>query len=163
MPNRDDWTEMHHLAYVYAAVASSDGSVTNEELEVLCYKLHQWNEDIDVNELVQIVMTAVAALACLGAARAVSRRRDVRRSVAAWTLLLIAGATLQFFSDIPAMTSKQNAGALAGGPITEWPRTIPVRLKPDGRDPLFVATLGDVATSLADGAFDPVRDRGPLG
>jgi len=62
MPNRDAWTEMHHLAYVYAAVASSDGSVTNEELEVLCYKLHQWNEDIDVNELVQIVMTAVAAL-----------------------------------------------------------------------------------------------------
>jgi len=62
MPNRDDWTEMHHLAYVYAAVASSDGSVTNEELEVLCFKLHQWNEDIEVNELVQIVMTAVAAL-----------------------------------------------------------------------------------------------------
>ena len=62
MPNRDDWTEFHHLAYVYAAIASSDGSVTNEELEVLCYKLHQWNEDIDVNEIVQIVMTAVAAL-----------------------------------------------------------------------------------------------------
>ena len=62
MPNRDDWTELHHLAYVYAAIASSDGSVTNEELEVLCYKLHQWNEDIDVNEIVQIVMTAVAAL-----------------------------------------------------------------------------------------------------
>jgi uncharacterized tellurite resistance protein B-like protein len=62
MPNRDDWTELHHLAYVYAAVASSDGSVTNEELEVLCYKLHQWFDDIDVNELVQIVLTAVAAL-----------------------------------------------------------------------------------------------------
>ena len=62
MPNRDDWTELHHLAYVYAAIASSDGSVTNEELEVLCYKLHQWNEDIDVSEIVQIVMTAVAAL-----------------------------------------------------------------------------------------------------
>jgi tellurite resistance protein len=62
MPNRDDWTDLHHLAYVYAAVASSDGSVTNEELEVLCYKLHQWFDDIDVNELVQIVLTAVAAL-----------------------------------------------------------------------------------------------------
>jgi uncharacterized tellurite resistance protein B-like protein len=62
MSNREDWTELHHLAYVYAAIASSDGSVTNEELEVLCYKLHQWNEDIDVNEIVQIVMTAVAAL-----------------------------------------------------------------------------------------------------
>ena len=62
MSNRDDWTELHHLAYVYAAIASSDGSVTNEELEVLCYKLHQWNEDIDVAEIVQIVMTAVAAL-----------------------------------------------------------------------------------------------------
>jgi uncharacterized tellurite resistance protein B-like protein len=62
MSDRDDWTELHHLAYVYASIASSDGSVTNEELEVLCYKLHQWNEDIDVNEIVQIVMTAVAAL-----------------------------------------------------------------------------------------------------
>jgi uncharacterized tellurite resistance protein B-like protein len=62
MPNRDDWTILHHLAYVYAAVASSDGSITNEELEVLCFKLHQWHDEIDVDELMPIVMTAVAAL-----------------------------------------------------------------------------------------------------
>jgi hypothetical protein len=62
MPNRDDWTILHHLAYVYAAVASSDGSITNEELEVLCYKLHQWHDEIDVDELMPIVMTSVAAL-----------------------------------------------------------------------------------------------------
>jgi uncharacterized tellurite resistance protein B-like protein len=62
MPNRDDWTILHHLAYVYAAVASSDGSITNEELEVLCFKLHQWHDEIEVDELMPIVMTAVAAL-----------------------------------------------------------------------------------------------------
>jgi uncharacterized tellurite resistance protein B-like protein len=62
MWNREDWTPLHHLAYVYAAVASVDGSITNEELEVLCHKLHQWNAGIDAAELMKIVMTAVSAL-----------------------------------------------------------------------------------------------------
>jgi uncharacterized tellurite resistance protein B-like protein len=62
MSNRDDWTPLHHLAYVYAAVASSDGTITNDELDVFCEKLHQWNPDIPADELMQIVMTAVAAL-----------------------------------------------------------------------------------------------------
>lgn len=62
MPTRDEWTGLHHLAYVYAAVASSDGAITNDELDVFCEKLHQWNPDIPADELMQIVMTAVAAL-----------------------------------------------------------------------------------------------------
>jgi len=62
MANRDEWTELHHLAYVYAAVASSDGSITNDELDVFCKKLHQWNDDIEADQLMQIVMAAVAAL-----------------------------------------------------------------------------------------------------
>ena len=45
------------------------------------------------------------------------------------------------------------------GPVTPWPRPIPVRLKPDGRDEIFVSTLGEVETRLADGWFDPSHDR----
>lgn len=44
-------------------------------------------------------------------------------------------------------------------PVTPWPRPVPVRLKPDGRDDLFVMTLGEVETPLADGLFDPLEDR----
>lgn len=47
------------------------------------------------------------------------------------------------------------------GPVTPWPRTIPVRLEPrgGGRDDLMVTALGEVQTPLADGSFDPVADR----
>ncbi|MFO0839932.1 MAG: NPCBM/NEW2 domain-containing protein [Phycisphaerae bacterium] len=45
------------------------------------------------------------------------------------------------------------------GPVGDWPRPIPLRLKPDGRDELLVLTLGDVQTPLAQGTFDPVADR----
>lgn len=62
MAKRDDWTELHHIAYVYAAIASSDGSIANEELEVFCHKLHEWNPEIDTDELMQVVMSAVSAL-----------------------------------------------------------------------------------------------------
>lgn len=44
------------------------------------------------------------------------------------------------------------------GPVSPWPRPIPIRLKPTGRDDLFVMTLGEVATPLADGVFDPKAD-----
>ena len=40
-----------------------------------------------------------------------------------------------------------------------WPHPIPARIR-DGNNPdLFVMTLGDVTTPLADGLFDPVEDR----
>ena len=62
MSNRDDWSTLHHLAYVYAAIASSDGSISSDELEVLGRKLHEWNPHVDGKELMQIVMAAVATL-----------------------------------------------------------------------------------------------------
>jgi hypothetical protein len=41
---------------------------------------------------------------------------------------------------------------------TPWPHPIPCRIH-DGTNPdLFVVTLGDVETPIADGVFDPVRD-----
>ncbi len=54
----------------------------------------------------------------------------------------------------------QRAERLAGsGPVTPWPRPVPVRLKPAGPDDMLVTTLGEVSTPLADGTFDPVADR----
>lgn len=62
MPDREDWTPLHHLAYVYAAIASVDGSVSNEELETLCEKLGQWRAEMEDAELMPVVVTALAAL-----------------------------------------------------------------------------------------------------
>jgi uncharacterized tellurite resistance protein B-like protein len=76
MPTRDQWTGLHHLAYVYAAIASSDGKITNDELDVFCKKLHQWNPDIPADELMQIVMAAVAALGADIESQEASNLRD---------------------------------------------------------------------------------------
>jgi hypothetical protein len=71
-----------------------------------------------------------------------------------------AAAILQTFGDSPAMTRHRQAQDVpSAGPVNPWPRPIPVRLKPDGRDELFVTTLGTVTTPLADGTFDPVEDQ----
>ena len=45
------------------------------------------------------------------------------------------------------------------GPVTPWPRPVPIRLKPSGQDDIMITTLGEVSTPLADGVFDPVADR----
>ncbi|MGD2153076.1 MAG: TerB family tellurite resistance protein [Gemmatimonadales bacterium] len=82
MTTRDEWTGLHHLAYVYAAVASSDGTITNDELDVFCQKLHQWNPDIPIDELMQIVMTAVAALGADIEDQEASHLRDSVETVA---------------------------------------------------------------------------------
>ncbi|HEX6623462.1 MAG TPA: hypothetical protein VF064_07095, partial [Pyrinomonadaceae bacterium] len=39
-----------------------------------------------------------------------------------------------------------------------WPRPVPARVKDGENRDLFVMTLGDVETTLADGTFDPLRD-----
>jgi len=61
MSDREQWNELHHLAYVYAAVASSDGSISSDELEIFCQRLHDWNPEVERGALMQIVMVAVAA------------------------------------------------------------------------------------------------------
>jgi hypothetical protein len=44
-----------------------------------------------------------------------------------------------------------------------WPHAIPCRIHTEKDDDLFVMTLGDVTTELADGMFDPVKDEVHLG
>ncbi len=91
-----------------------------------------------------------------------NRPPAVKRWLMAATLLLIAALSRQTFSAVSGMTQRQVQDPQAtpvGGPVTPWPRPIPIRLKPEGRDELFVTTLGEVVTTLADGTFDPEQDR----
>jgi hypothetical protein len=76
----------------------------------------------------------------------------------------VAAALLHASAVLPAQTQTRapaTRSTIDAGPVTPWPRTIPVRLEPrEGeRDDLMVTTLGEVKTRLADGSFDPVADR----
>lgn len=62
-------------------------------------------------------------------------------------------------SDAPPDPATVHPSVSVAGPVTPWPRPVPVRLEPTGADDLFVTTLGFVETPLADGMFDPVADR----
>ena len=109
MPNRDDWTLIHHLAYVYAAIASSDGSISNEELETLSSKLHTWNPQVDAKELMQIVMSAVAAL---GEDKQLGDSEPLHRSIN-----LVAEA----LDDDGRTAALDDLLAIAGADGTVWP------------------------------------------
>jgi uncharacterized tellurite resistance protein B-like protein len=64
MSNRDAWTAYHHLGYLYAAVASSgDCSVGQAEMDVMSARLQEWNTDMNVADLVEIVVEATRAFA----------------------------------------------------------------------------------------------------
>jgi hypothetical protein len=80
-------------------------------------------------------------------------------------LILAAPVAAALLSPVVAPAA-QTAGTetrstIAAGPVTAWPRSVPVRLEPrsGGRDDLMVTTLGEVRTPLADGTFDPVADK----
>lgn len=47
----------------------------------------------------------------------------------------------------------------AAGPVTPWPRPIPLRVAPEEGDDVLVTLLGEVETPLADGVYDPETDR----
>lgn len=63
MTERDDWTVIHHLAYVYAAIAFSDGSISDDEMEVFCRNIERWVPQEGSDDLSQTVMTVIGAVA----------------------------------------------------------------------------------------------------
>jgi uncharacterized tellurite resistance protein B-like protein len=63
MTERDDWTVIHHLAYVYAAIAFSDGSISDDEMEVFCRNIERWTPEGGSDDLSQTVMTVIGAVA----------------------------------------------------------------------------------------------------
>jgi hypothetical protein len=79
----------------------------------------------------------------------------------AWRLTGLVAVQLAAFGGIAGcrMTTREMEAAAYAGPVTPWPRPVPVRVKPEARDDLFITTLGQVETPLADGTFDPVEDR----
>ncbi|HSO77506.1 MAG TPA: NPCBM/NEW2 domain-containing protein [Bacteroidales bacterium] len=72
---------------------------------------------------------------------------------------LLAVSALMIASPVNAQKKTKSQPAPWPGPVTEWPRVIPARVgDTDNRD-LFIMTLGEVSTPLAQGKYDPVNDR----
>ena len=72
-------------------------------------------------------------------------------------LLLLSAET--FPAQIPAQKEKpQTAAQIQAKSDRVWPRPIPARIKDGDNKDLFIMTLGDVKTVLADGTFDPAKD-----
>jgi NPCBM/NEW2 domain/Melibiase len=49
-------------------------------------------------------------------------------------------------------------GQSHGQPVRSWPHPVPCRIQDSANKDLWVMTLGDVQTPLAQGIFDPVKD-----
>ena len=64
---------------------------------------------------------------------------------------------LAVFSQLTCLAQKQNTNNLAG-PVSPWPVVIPARINDPSGD-LFIMTLGEVKTPVAQGTYDPVNDR----
>lgn len=88
----------------------------------------------------------------------------MRRLILAAALTLPFSGILMGCSEPPGTTAQPGIGASGhrAGSVSAnqvWPHPIPARVR-DGANPdLFIMTLGDVTTPLADGTFDPVADR----
>src|SRR2546423_15505051 len=59
---------------------------------------------------------------------------------------------------ISALICQTALAQMRVGTGASWPRPVPARIHDGGDRDLFVMTLGDVNTVLADGAVDPARD-----
>ena len=104
-------------------------------------------------------MPSVASSSPCHAVRAMRTRRGLLA-----TLILLAGGCGAAEPGPPAQAAPDVATArerwlAAAGPVTEWPRPIPMRLAPAEDDDLMVMLLGEVSTPLSDGEYDPVADR----
>lgn len=77
-----------------------------------------------------------------------------------WILVVaLAGACVQAVEeDAPDVANAEARWLEAAGPVTAWPRPIPIRLQPGEGDDLLVTLLGEVETPLADGVYDPQAD-----
>ncbi len=75
---------------------------------------------------------------------------------ASWGTLLVIASALFFGASSPRTSSVATLPTDRESRI--WPYPIPCRIHEGANKDLFVMTLGDVKTPLADGEFDPAKD-----
>lgn len=73
-------------------------------------------------------------------------------------LLLSISAALLFSGALPGQKAVQSSTTEKVTGTKVWPYPIPARIKDGQNKDLFIMTLGDVTTPLADGIFDPAKD-----
>lgn len=71
-------------------------------------------------------------------------------------IFIALAATALLGSSSPRTTS--DAPHVGGHAVKQWPYSFPCRIHEGANKDLFVMTLGDVKTPLADGVFNPVTD-----
>ena len=76
-----------------------------------------------------------------------------------YTPLIMAVMALMLPSNTKAQKKSNTNYEPWSGPVTGWPRIIPARISDGENRDLFVMTLGEVTTPIAQGTFDPVKDR----
>jgi hypothetical protein len=59
---------------------------------------------------------------------------------------------------VPKQASPQAQPAAKAEPARAWPHPIPARIRDGSNKDLFIMTLGDVKTDIADGIYDPSKD-----
>ncbi|HUW93759.1 MAG TPA: alpha-galactosidase, partial [Bacteroidales bacterium] len=74
-------------------------------------------------------------------------------------MLLFAAVMLLTGQSLSAQKKTRTLSEPWAGPVTAWPRIIPARVDDTGSKDLFIMTLGEVSTPLAQGTYDPVSDR----
>jgi len=72
---------------------------------------------------------------------------------------VIVGAGMLLSGVMGCLAPTPSAGPAQVGPVMPWPRPVPARVAPDSPDGVFVMTLGDVKTPLANATYDPEADR----
>lgn len=74
-------------------------------------------------------------------------------------LVALAACVPAETDDRPDVAGAEARWLEAAGPVTPWPRPVPMRLQPEGEADVLVNLLGEVETPLADGEYDPEADR----
>lgn len=85
--------------------------------------------------------------------------RQRKRVTVLILVVALAGGCVAEEEGAPDVANAEARWLEAAGPVTPWPRPVPVRLAPEEGDDLLVTLLGEVETPLADGEYDPELDR----
>ena len=80
----------------------------------------------------------------------------MRRSIGLLAILILSCGIHP--AQTPADKPAPAQAAAKAEPGRAWPHPIPARIRDGNNKDLFIMTLGDVKTALADGTFDPAKD-----
>ncbi len=83
-------------------------------------------------------------------------RRPMRSLLCFLAIITLAGGVDMAQTPAPGQTPSKTAAKPEPG--RAWPHPIPARIRDGSNKDMFVMTLGNVSTEIADGIYDPSKD-----